>query len=399
MKEYTQHEVGKILPQLDNDEYQSLKNDIKLNGQILPAWLYDGKILDGWHRYKACKELGLECKFEEYKGDSPIGFVFSSSIRRNLTASQKTGLSLKVLPMIEKECKENQGKRTDLTLAKNSLKSNDTGSLGKAAIKAGAMFNVNSRYVEEGKRFTEVDPTIPDKLIAGETTIAKLKYIETTTNDAKYLGITDKEDIDKLINKEVTLVELKRQKVREQAATQIPLSPTNKYRVIYADPPWSYNDSRNGLEGTTGATAHYPTMALNDICSLPVSEWIEDNAVLFIWATSPLLFQANDVIKSWGFTYKTSFVWDKIKHNMGHYNSVRHEFLLIATKGSCLPDAKELIDSVQSIERGEHSVKPKEFRDIIDKLYTHGKKLEMFGRIKVSGWDIYGNDNATLKAA
>jgi len=99
-----------------------------------------------------------------------------------------------------------------------------------------------------------------------------------------------------------------------------------------------------------------------------------------------------EVIEAWGFKYKTSFVWDKIKHNMGHYNSVRHEFLLVCTKGSCLPDNKKLFDSVLSIEKTEHSNKPEEFRNIIDTLYIYGNRIELFARQKVDGWDSWGND-------
>jgi N6-adenosine-specific RNA methylase IME4 len=76
---------------------------------------------------------------------------------------------------------------------------------------------------------------------------------------------------------------------------------------------------------------------------------------------------------------------------MGHYNSVRHEFLLICTKGSCTPDVPKLLDSVVSIERTEHSAKPKEFRDMIDMLYPVGERLEMFAREAYPGWDVWGN--------
>lgn len=161
-----------------------------------------------------------------------------------------------------------------------------------------------------------------------------------------------------------------------------------KYRVIYADPPWSYNDKQDtGMLG--GAVKHYTTMPLKDICDLPVPS--EDNAVLFIWTTSPMLEDSFKVISAWGFKYKSSFVWDKVQHNMGHYNSVRHEFLLIATKGSCTPDVKRLFDSVVSIERKDHSRKPNEFREMIDTLYPIGNRLEMFARDAYDGWDVWGN--------
>jgi N6-adenosine-specific RNA methylase IME4 len=82
----------------------------------------------------------------------------------------------------------------------------------------------------------------------------------------------------------------------------------------------------------------------------------------------------------------------------GHYNSVRHELLLICTRGSSQPDQRQLFDSVQSIERGRHSAKPVKFYDIIETLYTHGRKLEMYGRARREGWDVYGH-MAELQAA
>ena len=119
----------------------------------------------------------------------------------------------------------------------------------------------------------------------------------------------------------------------------------------------------------------------------------DDDAVLFLWVTSPLLEECFPVIKAWGFKYKTSFVWDKVGHNYGHYNSVRHELLLVCTRGSCTPDAKELFDSVQSIEKSRnHSEKPERFREIIDTLYASGQKIELFSRQTVPGWKAWGNE-------
>lgn len=166
-----------------------------------------------------------------------------------------------------------------------------------------------------------------------------------------------------------------------------------KYRIIYADPPWKYGDKL--IEGYGAAEHHYPVMSIEELNTLPIRELAEDDAVLFLWATSPLLQEAFEVIKSWGFEYKASFVWDKVKHNFGHYNSVRHEFLLVCTRGSCTPDAMELFDSVQSIERTDHSTKPEEFRRIIDTLYTHGKRIELFARREVEGWERWGNEPIT----
>jgi N6-adenosine-specific RNA methylase IME4 len=164
--------------------------------------------------------------------------------------------------------------------------------------------------------------------------------------------------------------------------------PAGPFRVIYADPPWDYGNK--GLTEYGHAESHYPTMPLVDICALPVRQIIDEEAVLFLWATSPMLQHAFIIIEEWGFIYKTSFVWDKVKHNFGHYNSVRHELLLVATRGSCTPDNKKLFDSVQSIERTKHSEKPDAFRGIIETLYTKGKKIELFARSKHRGWTGWG---------
>jgi len=168
-------------------------------------------------------------------------------------------------------------------------------------------------------------------------------------------------------------------------------SISGKFSVIYADPPWNYGNS--GLDGYGHAERHYKTMLADDICHLPVGEYVTTNAVLFLWATSPLLDDALRVIDGWGFEYKTSFIWDKVKHNFGHYNSVRHEFLLLATRGSYTPESKELHDSVIELERtGRHSEKPQYFRELIEKLYPSGSKLELFARQEHEGWKTWGNE-------
>jgi N6-adenosine-specific RNA methylase IME4 len=184
--------------------------------------------------------------------------------------------------------------------------------------------------------------------------------------------------------------------VVEQMRDAPPL-PNGKYRIFYADPPWSYGNS--GVIGPTDnyghVHRHYPSMSIAELCAMgpAVRDMAEDNAVLFMWVTSPLLEECFDVIRAWGFKYKTSFVWDKVRHNFGHYNSVRHELLLVCTRGSCTPDNPRLYDSVQTIERSDtHSEKPGEFRDMIEELYEYGGRIELFARVNTDGWEAWGNE-------
>lgn len=181
--------------------------------------------------------------------------------------------------------------------------------------------------------------------------------------------------------------ELRRIEQIEQARTTEP--PAGKYQIIYADPPWQY---QFGFDIHGAALRHYNTMSIEELCKLPVRDLSDDNAVLFLWVTSPKLNECFKVIEAWGFEYKTSFVWDKVKHVMGHYNSVRHELLLICVRGSYPKQSNTLIDSVVTIERSdEHSEKPERFREIIDEMYPYGKRIELFARRKVEGWDTWGD--------
>ncbi len=184
-------------------------------------------------------------------------------------------------------------------------------------------------------------------------------------------------------------IEQRREDIRATLEKQEFKPGEKKYRIIYADPPWKYGNAMP--EYVTEPQDYYILMDTADICAMPIKDIAEENAVLFMWTTSPHLPEALEVVKAWGFVYKTTFVWDKIKHNMGHYNSVRHEFLLVCTRGACTPDVKKLFDSVVSIERTEHSKKPEFFREIIETLYIYGNRIELFARQAPDGWDVFGN--------
>ena len=182
----------------------------------------------------------------------------------------------------------------------------------------------------------------------------------------------------------------KREARRQDRIESTPVIPNGKYNVIYADPPWQY---AFGFDIHGAADRHYSTLSITELCNLPIKDLAEDNAVLFLWTTSPKLFDSYEVIKAWGFDYKTSFVWDKVKHVMGHYNSVRHEFLLLCVRGSFPKQSDTLHDSVIEIERSdEHSEKPEYFRQLIEDMYPISKRIELFARQRAEGWDAWGNE-------
>lgn len=170
------------------------------------------------------------------------------------------------------------------------------------------------------------------------------------------------------------------------------------FRVIYADPPWLYGDAGVPLTRQLGkASMHYPSMSIEALCKLPVKAHALPDSILFLWVTAPLLLQnpgPREVIEAWGFTPKTGFVWDKVRGMRGHYSHVVHEHLIVATRGSCLPDVPTpQPKSVQTIRRDDtHSTKPDEFRRLIETHWTEGPYLELFGRKPAEGWSVFGND-------
>jgi N6-adenosine-specific RNA methylase IME4 len=172
-----------------------------------------------------------------------------------------------------------------------------------------------------------------------------------------------------------------------------------KYKVIYADPPWSYRDKRDKhprLSG--GAAVHYDTMPLNEIKALPISEIADDDCILFLWATFPNLKEALDVMESWGFKYKTlGFSWIKTnKKNgkpffgIGYYTKSNCEVCLIGVRGR--PKiASNYVSSVIISPRDEHSKKPQEARDRIVELCGDVPRIELFARHPQVGWHVAGN--------
>ena len=229
---------------------------------------------------------------------------------------------------------------------------------------------------------------------AGQLTLVEAKKISRLEDEARKVAV---QEIDAGNNIRVAIRTAKKKEYTEKVSKASPKTLEGKYRILYADPPWKYV-GLNQADEYGHAERHYECLTDKQLCDYKVgdkrlvSDLADYNAVLFLWVTSPMLERCFAIIRAWGFQYKASFVWDKVKHNMGHYNSVRHEFLLICTKGSCKPDVSKLLDSVQSIERTGHSEKPEIFYEIIESLYDHGRRLELFARNSRDGWDSDGNE-------
>lgn len=181
-----------------------------------------------------------------------------------------------------------------------------------------------------------------------------------------------------------------------------------KYKIIYADPAWSYDDK---ALNRGGALRHYNTMTIDEIKALPVADISDKDCALFMWATFPKLQEALDVIKAWGFEFKTcAFVWIKTNKRtnvtqlsflpqesfdsfwgMGRWTRSNAEICLLGVKGK----PKRMNADVHQIIYApidKHSKKPIETRDKIIRLCGDLQKVELFARKTAEGWDVWGNE-------
>ena len=164
-----------------------------------------------------------------------------------------------------------------------------------------------------------------------------------------------------------------------------------RYPVIYLDPPWRYEHAESESRAIEN---QYPTMSLEEIKAMDMTKVAFDDCVMFMWATSPKLADAFEVLNAWGFSYRTCAVWDKQKIGMGYYFRQQHELLLIAVKGQPpTPAPADRPSSVFSYPRGNHSAKPHEVYEIIEAMYPTLPKIEMFCRTPREGWGVWGNQS------
>ena len=381
-------ELRALIPPLTEEEKRLLEESIVSEGCRDPLVVWGDVLIDGHNRYDICtrRDVPFRVVQREFadKHEAKDWIIRNQLGRRNLTPEQRSYL-------IGKQYQER--KRAQGGTGANQYTREQTPQSEGTAQKIAAENKVSRATVERAAQFALAVDTIARNV--GEEVREKIlsREVPLTAKDVQKVARLEPEKqkaiIEKVLSGEAKSVVDARRLVKKETVKEV-APPSGKYRVIYADPPWSYGNKL--VDGYGAAEDHYPTMTIEELCALPVKDLAEDNAVLFLWVTSPLLEECFEVIRAWGFKYKASFVWDKLRKNFGYYNGVRHEFLLVCTRGSCTPDVPKLFDSVQSIERTEHSRKPEEFRQIIDTLYPHGKRIELFARRPAPGWEVWGNE-------
>ncbi|CPS18038.1 Transcriptional activator, adenine-specific DNA methyltransferase [Mycobacteroides abscessus subsp. abscessus] len=172
------------------------------------------------------------------------------------------------------------------------------------------------------------------------------------------------------------------------------------FRTVLADPPWRFGNRRSGMSPESGLRHRYHTMALDDICDMPVSSIAADAAHLYLWVPSAMLPEGLEVMQHWGFRYTTSITWLKTRRDgepdgsgVGFYFRNATELLLFGVRGSLrtLPAARGMTNVITA-RRREHSRKPTETYWLIEQA-SPGPRLELFARQERAGWTVWGDES------
>ncbi|CCJ07077.1 MT-A70 family methyltransferase [Methylocystis sp. SC2] len=368
------HPLANIFPMIEGEDFAALTEDIRANGLREKIKLYDGMILDGRNRYRACLEADVDPVFELFDGDDPVAYVISLNLRRRqLDESQRAMVAARLANM-------RQGARTDLRPSANLPEVSQP--------LAAQLTNVSERSVRSARKVIESgDDNLAAAVDRGKVAVSIAAKIAD-------MPAADREKVMAAAAPEHAVKKVARQKREEELADKQRALPNKKYGVIYADPEWRFETYSRETGMDRAADNHYPTSETQDICARGVVAIAADDCVLFLWATAPMLPDALRVIAAWGFAYKSHCIWAKDKIGTGYWFRNQHELLLIGTRGNVpAPAMGGQWPSLIEAPVGAHSAKPEKFAEMIEAYFPNLPKIELNRRGPPrDGWDAWGNE-------
>jgi N6-adenosine-specific RNA methylase IME4/ParB-like chromosome segregation protein Spo0J len=392
-KELAFHPIADLFPLMEGEEFEELVRDVKANGLHEPIVIYEDKILDGRNRYRACLMAEVEPTFRPFDGDDPVNYVVSLNLRRrHLNESQRAMVAARLATL----------RRGDNQHAQICAPSQSD---------AADMLNVGRRSVQYAREVQEQGaPELIKAVERGEVSISTAADVASLTEEEQQNIVArgPREILEAAKAIRNARAAQKRaewtQRAIELSNQNAPLPEDRRYPVILADPPWAFEvyDETSGFD--SAAAAHYPTMSTEAICAMPVANITTPDTVLFLWTPASHLPEALEVMKAWGFEYKTHMVWDKERAGgLGYWVRNQHELLLIGARGDMRsPESDGRSPSIIRSPRREHSRKPDEAYEAIERMYPDLPRIELFARQAREGWTAWGNEiegSGTMEAA
>jgi N6-adenosine-specific RNA methylase IME4/ParB-like chromosome segregation protein Spo0J len=324
-----------------------------------PVVTKDMLLVAGARRLAALQSLGLtEC--EVTVADSLLEVIDllkaerdENTCRKELAWSEAVALKGRIAPFEQAAAKARQGTRTDKHPAK--LAESSKGEARDKVAEAVGKPRTSLAKAAEVVKAAEENPAL----------VPLVEQMDKTGNvDPSYRKLKAKQDEAQIIAAPVVI---------------------GKYRTIVIDPPWDHE----GLSIAGRGAPMYAVMSLEELLALPVGEWAEENCHLYLWTTNNFILRAGELVKAWGFEFKTVLTWIKPRIGLGSYFRSSTEHVLFAVRGDMMTRARD-IPTHFTAPTGEHSEKPQEFFDIAERA-SYGPYLEAFARKQREGWEAWGS--------
>ena len=395
-------EFKAALISLTQEEYDGLESSLKHEGcrDALVFWPVGSELLliDGHNRYEICTRLNIP--FEIIERDFESRLQAKKWICQNQLAKRNLTAEMKAYYLGQSYNEEKQAHGGDRKSKGNICLLNTAEQLAKEE-------KVAPRTVKNAGKFAAaVDEVVAntgeevrDKILKGEIK-AKQRDVQALSKRPKREQKAAIKKVEqgkaKDIGKALTQLDTEK-RVQESANVKLPegcrivsdlaelVAEGATFPTFYADCPWPYQN-----QGTRAATGnHYSTLSIEDLRAMPVPVLACDKSHLWMWATVAFRREAMDLIEAWGFENKSEIIWSKPQMGIGNYVRLSHEILLLGVKGSMRTRGQSQMSVVEA-DRTAHSAKPEKFRAIVEEL-SPGPYLELFGRMAVPGWTIFGN--------
>ncbi len=376
------HALADLFPLLDGADFDALVADVKANGLREPIWLYDGQILDGRNRWRACEAANIAHRpTRTYAGDDPVGFVVSLNLhRRHLNESQRAMVAAKIATLPKGTNQHAQICAPSQTDAADMLKvSRRTVQSAREVLEHGSPELLGA--VEHG--------TVS---VSAAADVAELPQREQSEIVAR--GADEILQAAKRIRAERADAVRAQNDAKRREANALPV-PAGLYRTIVIDPPWPVEiNDRDVRPGQVGM--HYPTMPVEEIAAfkLPAA----DGCISFVWTTQKFLPATFEIVKQWGLNYLFTMVWHKPggpqPFNLPQYNC---EFIVVARRGGVPFIDTKAFPTCFEAPRREHSRKPDEFYDLVRRV-TGAPRIDIFSREPREGFDQFGNEKGKFAA-
>lgn len=372
-------EFKKLIPALTKEEYKQLENNCIAEGIREKILIWNGFIIDGHNRYEISLKWDLEIQTEtkHFQDEEAVKewMILNQFGRRNLSNYQRSVLALQLEEVFSKKAKENLKVYTG-----NQYEGGGLAKLPKVQ-------KINTR--EELSKVAQV----------GERTLGMVKKIQAQASEEVKARLSTGEVSINSAYQEIKKEEKKKNRLEKIEEIKQEISkglkaPNGLYDVIAIDPPWEYSErggssSKSFEDNGNRGGVDYPTMTVEELKKIKIPA--KNDCVMFLWTTHAFLKDSFDLLNAWGFNYKATMVWDKVKMGMGRNIRMQVEFCLLATKGNPILNGSGERDIITEPRR-EHSRKPEAFYTKVNNM-TAGYKLDYFAREKRENWFTYGAED------